>query len=256
MSEFRSDTRHLTPNHAIRLKPDLRTAAADQLHEPVVEVGEHVASEAIAARVLAEGNGAAGDVEQSQISANLVGRVGFAVSGSCEQTGNAAKFVDPPQWAQARGQGTVDRDRASKLARVVPGCAECHCAAGAAADEENSLLVNVESLAGDGDAIHDARVGRLDGVGRLPPAESPAVALVVASAAGGDGHVVSHAHQRHDLPQFLLITGGIVQPDEKRVRIPLLVMDGCERGVRQVEVALGAAARRRDQFMQMVGFSG
>src|SRR4029453_17705488 len=94
---------------------------------------------------LPQGHRASSDMKQAQIAANLCGWVELAVARSCEQTGHAPQLVDTAQGTQSRWQWAIDRGDAGELVRVVPGGAERHRTAGAAADQEDSVGVDVKS---------------------------------------------------------------------------------------------------------------
>lgn len=96
------------------LRRQCNSAAAHEFHQPAVEIGEHVASEAIIAGVLPKGDGATGDMKQAQIAADVVGWVSLAVAGCGEEAGNMPYVVDAAEGAEARGKWTVDSDNAGE----------------------------------------------------------------------------------------------------------------------------------------------
>src|SRR5947207_1149760 len=70
-----------TAGRAIRrIEPPPLFHRADLFHDPAVDVGEHIHGDFLAAGILAERDVEAGGVEQTQVAADLLGRVFAAVA--------------------------------------------------------------------------------------------------------------------------------------------------------------------------------
>ena len=152
----------------------------------------------------------------SRDAANRQGtrRASFTRRSGCHRVGNGPLMATTP----AKRPGSFHARRSA----IVPPLPQ--------PARKTLRRMNVEASRGGRNAIGDTRLGRFDVVARLSPGISVAVpACWVDGSPRGDGHVISHAHQRHHVPQFALAAGGAVQPHDQRIRIARFVVDRCKR---------------------------
>src|SRR5687767_13243238 len=108
-------------------------------------------------------------MQEAQVAAYARLWIKPAVSRHRQQAGNMAQLVDLTQRLQTTGEGSIERYHAGETGRGVPGEANCHRTAAAAAGQKDSARLNVELMCGRGQAAGNQRFGSYDCLGRLLP---------------------------------------------------------------------------------------
>ncbi len=162
---------------------------------------------------MADHDFATGRVEQSQIAAEVGFGISDRIARSRQHAGEVSQLVHVAKRTKMRWQRTVDGHGTGKSSRVAPSRTNGHGSAKVATNQEDPLVVDIESLLRVRNAIGDSRFGAFDRIGCLRPVVTAVVLRAGPRSARRDGDEISHAHQRHDLPELLFIAAVAVQPD-------------------------------------------
>ena len=126
---------------------------------------------------------------------------------------------------------------------MVHGHAKGHRAARIEAGQEDPAGIDIEAAEGHLDRVENPLLGLLQVLLLVRPAvggffcrrgDRPAPRDAIGDSPRRDGHVVPHAHQRHDPQQLPLVATRSVQPDHQRVGIARLVVHRREDRVDRV----------------------
>ncbi len=209
----------------------------DLVHDPAIHIVEHGGVDFVSAGVLPEIDAHARDVKQSQVVADLLFGVFFAVTPSGKKDFHAAEFWELSKRPHRVGQAAADGQHSSKAARVVECDSQGHCAAAIIAGQVDPLRGDVQPTLSNADAAEDPIFGLGNVSWLLGPGET---ALASGSrAAWAYGCIVAHAYQWQDAIELAFVIVGAMQPDDQGVGvIALVVLRGEEA------VGLFVAARR------------